>query len=148
MSISSRRFRMISRRLRTGRRRIAPSVAPSFLCFFVLLEQGMEGIGESAHEFIRNFAYESRFRSYLEFLRWLVGVSCLRCKAKRVYRVANHGQFLCAACRYEFSVTAGTVFHDTHLPLVTWFRAGFRICEAERCPFRERGEVHSRECLG
>jgi transposase-like protein len=31
--------------------------------------------------------------------------------------------FQCAACSYKASVTAGTIFQDTHLPLILWFRA-------------------------
>ncbi len=31
--------------------------------------------------------------------------------------------WLCAACRRQVSVTAGTIFQDSHLPLTTWFRA-------------------------
>lgn len=35
----------------------------------------------------------------------------------------QNGLWLCAACRYQASVTAGTIFQDSHLPLTTWFRA-------------------------
>ncbi len=31
--------------------------------------------------------------------------------------------WLCADCRHQASVTAGTIFQDSHLPLTTWFRA-------------------------
>lgn len=31
--------------------------------------------------------------------------------------------WLCAGCRHQVSVTAGTIFQDTHLPLAMWFRA-------------------------
>jgi transposase-like protein len=33
------------------------------------------------------------------------------------------GRWLCGSCRYQASVTAGTIFQDSHLPLTTWFRA-------------------------
>lgn len=35
----------------------------------------------------------------------------------------GNGLFLCCGCRYQASVTAGTIFQDTRLPLVSWFRA-------------------------
>jgi transposase-like protein len=41
-------------------------------------------------------------------------------------------QFVCASCEYQFSVTVDTIFHDTHLPLVTWFLATFLLCEAKK----------------
>jgi transposase-like protein len=35
----------------------------------------------------------------------------------------QRGLWLCSACRYQASVTAGTIFQDTRLPLTLWFRA-------------------------
>jgi len=35
----------------------------------------------------------------------------------------KRGLWLCGKCRHQASVTAGTIFQDTHLPLTTWFRA-------------------------
>ena len=29
----------------------------------------------------------------------------------------------CHECRYQVSVTAGTIFQDTHIPLQLWFQA-------------------------
>jgi transposase-like protein len=37
------------------------------------------------------------------------------------------GLLLCRFCRYQASVTAGTVFQDTHLPLSLWFRAMWQV---------------------
>src|SRR3712207_5133007 len=41
-------------------------------------------------------------------------------------------QFVCRSCRYHFSVTAGTIFHDTHLPLWKWFLAVYLMVEAKK----------------
>jgi hypothetical protein len=35
----------------------------------------------------------------------------------------RNGLQVCSACRHQTSVTAGTIFQDSHLPMVTWFRA-------------------------
>jgi len=78
------------------------------------------------------FGDESKCRAYLESLRWPKGVTCPRCKAEKVYRIVKRDQFLCSACEYQFSVTVDTIFHDTHLPLVTWFLATVLICEAKK----------------
>jgi len=83
-------------------------------------------------ELMKDFADESKCRAYLESLRWPKGVSCPRCKAAKVYRIAKRDQFVCASCEYQFSVTVDTIFHDTHLPLVTWFLATFLLCEAKK----------------
>ena len=83
-------------------------------------------------ELMKDFADESKCRAYLESLRWPKGATCPRCKAAKVYRIAKRDQFVCASCEYQFSVTVDTIFHDTHLPLVTWFLATFLLCEAKK----------------
>jgi transposase-like protein len=49
-----------------------------------------------------------------------------------VYRAKKRNQFECAPCGYHFSVTTGTIFHDTHLPLRKWFIATYLICESKK----------------
>src|SRR5271170_5655043 len=91
----------------------------------------MAGIDMNLVEMIEKFGDETKCRAYLEALRWPKGVSCPRCKAEKVYRI-RRDQFLCASCEYQFSVTVDTIFHDTHLPLVTWFLATILLCEAKK----------------
>jgi transposase-like protein len=83
-------------------------------------------------EMMKDFADESRCRAYLEGLRWPNGVCCPSCKHGKVYRLENRPLFLCASCDYQFSVTVDTIFHDTHLPLTTWFLATILLCEAKK----------------
>jgi transposase-like protein len=83
-------------------------------------------------EMMKDFAEESKCRAYIEALRWPKGVSCPDCKAEKVYRLANRDLFLCASCEYQFSATVDTIFHDTHLPLTTWFLATVLLCEAKK----------------
>lgn len=79
-----------------------------------------------------DFGDEAKCRSYLEKLRWPDGVACPHCHEKKIYRLVKRDQFLCASCEYQFSVTVDTIFHDTHLPLVTWFLATVLLCEAKK----------------
>jgi transposase-like protein len=83
-------------------------------------------------ELMKDFADESKCRAYLEALRWPKGVTCPHCKGEKVYRIVKRDQFVCASCEYQFSVTVDTIFHDTHLPLATWFLATVLICEAKK----------------
>jgi transposase-like protein len=39
----------------------------------------------------------------------------------------RRARWLCGHCRYEMSVTAGTLFQDSHLPLTIWFRAIWQV---------------------
>ena len=75
---------------------------------------------------------EDRFRTeedclaYLAKLRWPTGFICPRCQAEGGWE-ASRGRWICRACRHQASVTAGTIFQDTHKPLRMWFRAAWHI---------------------
>jgi transposase-like protein len=75
---------------------------------------------------------DAECRAYLEDLRWPTGPVCPRCNGKSISRIKERRQFDCDSCRYQFSVTAGTLFHDSHLPLPKWFVAIFLICESKK----------------
>lgn len=81
---------------------------------------------------IDRFHDEDECRAYLEELRWPDGVRCPRCRSAKLSRIKKRRQFDCDSCRYQFSVTAGTIFHDTHLPLWKWFLAVYLIAESKK----------------
>jgi transposase-like protein len=81
---------------------------------------------------IERFHSEDSCRARLEELRWPDGVECPRCDDKNVHRLEDRAQFVCRSCRYHFSVTAGTIFHDSHLPLWKWFLAVYLIIESKK----------------
>jgi len=81
---------------------------------------------------IERFGSDEKCRTYLEVLRWPDGLECPRCQGKTISRIAKRDQFDCDSCRYQFSVTAGTIFHDTKLPLWKWFLATYVICESKQ----------------
>src|SRR5262245_43733802 len=67
-------------------------------------------------------ALEERCRRYLQSLRWPGGVECPRCvESERLLWLETRAKWHCYSCRYQFSVTAGTLFHNSHLPLWKWF---------------------------
>jgi transposase-like protein len=80
---------------------------------------------------IEDFSSEEKCRAYLEELRWPSGPECPKCGSESVSRIATRQKFDCNKCRYQFSVTAGTLFHDSHLPLWKWFLAVYLICESK-----------------
>ena len=81
---------------------------------------------------IEDFGSEQKCRTYLERLRWPKGTTCPSCKSDKISRIVKRNQFDCDACRYQFSATAGTIFHDTHLPLWKWFLATYLLCESRK----------------
>src|SRR3972149_3370266 len=72
-------------------------------------------------ELEQRFSTEHACREYLFALRWPDGFACPRCGGKNAW-LMNRGLWLCRGCRMQVSVTAGTIFQDSHLPLRTWFR--------------------------
>jgi transposase-like protein len=79
-----------------------------------------------------DFDTDAECREALEDLRWPNGVRCLRCDSDKISRISTRRQYDCDSCRYRFSVTTGTVFHDSHLPLQKWFLAVLLMCEAKK----------------
>ena len=68
----------------------------------------------------------------LEQLRWPDGVTCPRCQKPTISRIYGRNQFDCNSCRYRFSVTSGTIFHDSHLPLPKWFATIYMMVESKK----------------
>ncbi|MEX2247801.1 MAG: IS1595 family transposase [Dehalococcoidia bacterium] len=78
------------------------------------------------------FRSDDNCREYLEGLRWPDGVRCLRCESDRISRIDTRKLYQCMSCGHQFSVTAGTIFHDTRLPLWKWFSAVYLIGESKK----------------
>lgn len=81
-----------------------------------------EDYPRTLQEFEKRFQTEEACKEYLFSLRWPKGFRCPCCGGKTTWKMAN-GRQCCRTCRYQASVTAGTIFQDSHLPLTLWFRA-------------------------
>jgi len=77
-------------------------------------------------ELERRFHDEQACAEYLARLRWPNGWRCPRCQGREAWQVRRN-RWRCGHCRYEISVTAGTILQDSHLPLGTWFRAMWTV---------------------
>jgi transposase-like protein len=78
------------------------------------------------------FGTEEKCVAFLELARWPEGVRCPVCGRAKISRIRAKGkagkirnlyQCLEKSCRYQFTATTGTIFHDSHLPLTKWFAA-------------------------
>jgi len=84
-------------------------------------------------EIDHQFSTEEKCRELLERLRWPNGPECPRCSTREVVRLSTNTNLLwCSKCDYQFGVTVGTVWHDSHLPLKVWFMAVLLLCEARK----------------
>jgi hypothetical protein len=82
----------------------------------------VEDFPHNLAELERRFANNEQCRTYLGSLRWPQGWACPRCANRKAW-VLGRGLYRCRECRHEVSITAGTIFQDSHLPLTIWFRA-------------------------
>jgi transposase-like protein len=78
------------------------------------------------------FSTEDKCRELLVRLRWPNGPECPRCKGPVVELETDKQLFYCKDCDYQFSVTSGTVFNDSHLSLPKWFLTTHLLCEAKK----------------
>jgi len=68
------------------------------------------------------FVTEESCRDYWEKLRWPEGYVCLKCGNKQAWKT-QRGTAFCSKCRHQQSVTAGTLFQDSRIPLRIWVQA-------------------------
>jgi transposase-like protein len=73
---------------------------------------------------------------YLESIRWPDGPVCPHCgeSERQPYRLKNQKRRLlkCAACRKQFTVTVGTIFESSHIPLNKWLLAFYLLCSSKK----------------
>jgi len=83
-------------------------------------------------EFQSKYGTEEQCRQYLFETRWPDGFSCPRCSHEESFNVASRGLYQCKSCRYQASITAGTIFDKTRTPLTKWFLAIYLSADDKR----------------
>lgn len=78
---------------------------------------------KSVRSFMNRFPNETACRKYLENKRWPQGdKSCPHCKSiRKIYTYKDGITYKCADCKKQFSLTKGTIFEKTKIPLADWF---------------------------
>ncbi len=91
----------------------------------------------------QQFPSEDKAREYLEKKRWPDGTVCPHCRvvgesyrliAKKTdsKRTARKGLWKCRGCRKQFTVTVGTIFESTRIPLNKWLIAFHLLCSSKK----------------
>lgn len=78
---------------------------------------------DSLIQFLEVFGTEEACRDYLTKIIWKNGEYCPHCGSKKIYHFSNGKIHKCAHCRKQFSITVGTIFEDSKVPLKKWFMA-------------------------
>jgi transposase-like protein len=93
----------------------------------------------SIFDVVSKFGSEQACITHLERIRWPEGPRCPRCGGDRISKFEAKGKtgkdrylYECMPCSYQYSVTVGTIFHDSHLSLTKWFLAIYLICSNKK----------------
>jgi len=81
------------------------------------------------------FHDEEKAREYLEGIRWPDGPVCPKCGGiEKIYRItgktARPGLLKCGDCDKQFTVTVGTLFERSKIPLHKWLTASYLLCSS------------------
>src|SRR3954454_23696133 len=91
--------------------------------------RAVRGLSEAA--FRERFGTEAACREALFAMRWSEGLPCPACGHRGSCALTTRKVFQCNRCKKQLSLTAGTVFQDTKLPLTAWFAAIYHLTQAK-----------------
>lgn len=93
-------------------------------------------------QIMAHFATDEAAREYLETVRWPNGPVCPHCSnadRARIYDIAANpakkiraGLRECKECGKSFTVTVGTIFEDSKIPLRKWLVAWYMLCTSKK----------------
>ncbi len=93
-------------------------------------------------EIAKCFSSEEAARAKIEAMRWPNGPECPTCgDTTHVYRMlklpgsvkpGRPGLLRCRLCKKQFTVTTGTVFEDSHIPLSKWLHALYLLAASKK----------------
>jgi len=79
-------------------------------------------------ELMSKFTDETTCREYLEQRMWNGKPECPYCQYnEKIYRIEGGKRYKCKQCQRKFSITVGTIFENSNIPLSTWFGAIYLI---------------------
>ena len=93
------------------------------------LRRAVRGLSEAA--FRERFGTEAACREALFEMRWREGLSCPALGHRGFCALRTRKVFRCNRCKKQLSLTAGTVFQDSKLPLTTWFAAVYHLTQGK-----------------
>ncbi len=96
-------------------------------------------------KFRERFGTDKQCREYIGKLRWKDGFLCPDCSNREAW-ITEKVEYKCQKCGHKHSVTAGTIFEDSHIPLPKWFEMIWYLCKnGFQC---SATELQEKFCLG
>lgn len=87
--------------------------------------------GYSLPELFRDYGEEEQCQAALFQWRWPNGFCCPACHSSHYCELKTRHLYQCNHCHHQTSLTSGTLFDYSKLPLTTWFLAIYLITQAK-----------------
>lgn len=88
--------------------------------------------GISLGDFLKDYGTEEQCFTALTNWRWPDGFRCSHCNHDKYCQLNNRKLFQCNHCHHQTSVTAGTIFESTKLPLTIWFQGLYFVTQDKK----------------
>jgi len=88
--------------------------------------------GMSLPDFMKLYGTEEQCFNALFELRWPAGFVCSECGCKKSCQLSTRKLQQCNRCHHQTSITAGTIFEATKLPLATWFLGIYFVTQEKK----------------
>lgn len=85
--------------------------------------------GISIHKFISMYGEEEQCQKRLFEMRWPSGFRCPNCGHDKYCQLKTRNIYQCHGCHHQASLTSGTLFASSKLPLRTWFLAIYLLTQ-------------------
>src|SRR3954470_19840261 len=98
-------------------------------------ESGQQRTNPMVAKLPTRFTDPKAARKHLEALNWPDGPVCPHCgslDAGHATKGGREGLYFCGACRAQYTVTVGTVFERSKVPLNTWLYATHLLCSSKK----------------
>ena len=87
--------------------------------------------GLSLPRFLATYGTEEHCQQVLFKMRWPQGFRCPKCGHEHCYALQSRKLYQCRRCRFQASLTQGTIFASTKLPLPTWMLAIYLVTQSK-----------------
>lgn len=81
--------------------------------------------------FQQSFPNSAACAKHLADQRWADGFVCPSCSHSKAWYLSKRKLFVCKKCRTQTSLTAGTIFHGTRVPLIKWYWLMYHMAMAK-----------------
>jgi transposase-like protein len=87
--------------------------------------------GLSLTDFLKDYGSEKQCKEAVFKLKWTHGFCCPKCGHNQYCSLKSRKLYQCNHCHHQTSLTVGTIYEQTKLPLTQWFLASYLITQSK-----------------